>query len=154
MTLSHQIAKHFRDVYFGGNWTTVNLKDTLANVTWQQALQKNKDFNSIVTLTFHATYYTTALLNILQGKPLDAKDEYSFLHPTINCEEDWQNLLAHAYSTAEATAKLIEQMPEKLFFENFTNEKYGSYYRNITGTIEHLHYHLGQIVFLRKMLPL
>jgi hypothetical protein len=152
MTLSHQIAKHFREVYFGGNWTTVNFKTTLADVTWQQAVQKNTNFSRIVTLTFHATYYTTALLNVLEGKPLDAKDEYSFLHPTITCQDDWQNLLTNAYSTAEATATLIDQMPEHLFFENFTNEKYGTYYRNITGTIEHLHYHLGQIVFCKKML--
>lgn len=24
-----QLAKHFREVHFGGNWTTVNMKDTL-----------------------------------------------------------------------------------------------------------------------------
>ena len=37
MTSIKQIAKHFRDVHFGDNWTAVNLKDTIANVTWQQA---------------------------------------------------------------------------------------------------------------------
>jgi len=36
MTLIEQIAKHFRDVYFGGNWTAVNLKDTLADVSWDR----------------------------------------------------------------------------------------------------------------------
>ena len=36
MNLTAQIAKHFNDVHFGGNWTSVNLKETLADVTWQQ----------------------------------------------------------------------------------------------------------------------
>ncbi|MEJ7829346.1 MAG: hypothetical protein WKF91_14145 [Segetibacter sp.] len=38
MNLTGQIAKQFRDVYFGGNWTSVNLKENLADVTWQQAI--------------------------------------------------------------------------------------------------------------------
>ena len=29
MNASTQIAKHFRDAYFGGNWTTVDLKEQL-----------------------------------------------------------------------------------------------------------------------------
>ena len=36
MNLPFQIAKHFREVYFGGNWTSSNLKDNLADVDWQQ----------------------------------------------------------------------------------------------------------------------
>ena len=40
MQLSNQIAKHFREVYFGGNWTCSNLKDQLKDVTWKQATQK------------------------------------------------------------------------------------------------------------------
>ena len=32
-----QIAKHFREIHFGENWTSSNLKDNLDKVTWQQA---------------------------------------------------------------------------------------------------------------------
>ena len=32
MNLTQHSAKHLRDVHFGGNWTSVNLKDTLAGV--------------------------------------------------------------------------------------------------------------------------
>ena len=31
-------------------------------------------------------------------------------------------------------------------------EKYGNYFRNLTGIIEHLHYHLGQIVLIKKLI--
>jgi hypothetical protein len=37
MNLTSQIAKFFREVYFGGNWTSSNLKDNLAGLSWEQA---------------------------------------------------------------------------------------------------------------------
>ncbi len=44
----------------------------------------------------------------------------------------------------------IEQLPESKLWETFSDEKYGNYYRNIHGIIEHIHYHLGQIVLIKK----
>jgi hypothetical protein len=40
MKVATQIARHVRDVYFGDNWCGVNLKNSLADVTWQQATTK------------------------------------------------------------------------------------------------------------------
>lgn len=93
MTLPQQIAKHLRDVHFGGNWTSSNLKDQLAAVTWQQATTKVNSFNTIATLTYHVNYFVAAALQVLEGGPLDAHDKYSFDHPPINCEADWQKML-------------------------------------------------------------
>jgi uncharacterized damage-inducible protein DinB len=152
MSITKYIAKHLREIYFGGNWTTSNLKDTISDITWQQATQKVYDFNTIATLTFHTTYYVAALLKVLQGGPLDAKDALSFVHPEINTQQDWEQLLNKAWIDAEAAAMLIENMPDIKLHENFTDEKYGNYYRNIHGMIEHMHYHLGQIVLIKKII--
>jgi uncharacterized damage-inducible protein DinB len=152
MSITKYIAKHLREIYFGGNWTTSNLKDTISDITWQQATQKVYDFNTIATLTFHTTYYIAALLKVLQGGPLDAKDALSFVHPEINTQQDWEQLLNKAWIDAEAAAMLIENMPDIKLHENFTDEKYGNYYRNIHGMIEHMHYHLGQIVLIKKII--
>jgi uncharacterized damage-inducible protein DinB len=152
MGITKYIAKHLREIYFGGNWTTSNLKDTISDITWQQATQKVYDFNTIATLTFHTTYYIAALLKVLQGGPLDAKDALSFVHPEINTQQDWEQLLNKAWIDAEAAAMLIENMPDIKLHENFTDEKYGNYYRNIHGMIEHMHYHLGQIVLIKKII--
>lgn len=38
MNVTTQIAKHFREVHFGGNWTDVYLKETLADVTGNKPL--------------------------------------------------------------------------------------------------------------------
>ncbi len=152
MNLPSQIAKHFRDVHFGGNWTSVNLKETLTGITWQQAIRKVDSFNTIVALLYHMNYYVDVVTKVLQGRLLDAHDKFSFDHPSINAEEDWQKLLAKTFADAENFAKLIEELPESKLGEFFSDEKYGTYYRNLHGIIEHCHYHLGQIVILKKML--
>ena len=152
MNLSKQTAKHFRDVHFGGNWTSVNLKETLADISWQQAVTKVDDFNTIAALVYHMNYYVTAVLKVLQGEPLDASDKFSFDLPPIRGEADWENLLLKTWDDAENFASLLEQLPESSFGEIFTDEKYGTYYRNMHGIIEHIHYHLGQIAIIKKLL--
>jgi hypothetical protein len=152
MNLSTQVAKLFRDVYFGNNWTAVNLKENLADVTWQQATTKVHSFNTIATLVFHMNYYVSAVLKVLQGDPLNASDKFSFNHPEILSQQDWEKLLDKFWTDAENLAALIEELPENKFWETFSEEKYGNYYRNIHGIIEHNHYHLGQIVLIKKLL--
>jgi len=61
MALSKQIAQHFSAVHFGGNWTAINLKDTLEDITWQQAITKVHNLNTIATLVFHLNYYVSAV---------------------------------------------------------------------------------------------
>lgn len=149
---SQQIAQHLRAVYFGGNWTASNLKQQLADVNWQQATTQVYGLNTIATLVFHMSYYVSAVTKVLRGGPLDAKDKYSFDHPPIASETDWQQFLSQVFADAETFAKLIEQMPDDRLHEDFLDGKYGNYYRNLHGIIEHLHYHLGQVVVIKKIL--
>ena len=152
MLLSAQIAKHFREVFFGGNWTSVNLTDTLKDINCQQATTQVYSLNTIAKLTFHINYYVSAVLKVLQGGPLDAHDKYSFDLPPLQSEEDWQKLMNKTFSEAEQFADLIQQLPEDKFYEIFDDEKYGTYHRNLLGIIEHTHYHLGQIVIIKKII--
>lgn len=152
MNLTAQIAKHFREVHFGGNWTCSNLRYNLTGITWQQATTPVYSFNTIAALVYHVNYYVSAVLKVLQGEALDAKDEYSFDHPPIRSQEEWEALTNKALTDAENFAALIEQLPESKLWETFQDEKYGIYYRNIHGIIEHTHYHLGQIALIKKMI--
>lgn len=152
MSLSTQIAKHFREIHFGGNWTSSNLKDNLADLSWQQAVNKVYDFNTIATLVYHTHYFVQAVLQVLQGEPLNASDKLSLSHPPILSQKDWETFLEKVWADAESFAKLVEQLPEHILWEDFTDGKYGNYYRNLHGIIEHTHYHLGQIVLIKKIL--
>ncbi|MEM6262526.1 MAG: DinB family protein [Bacteroidota bacterium] len=152
MQLSKLLAKHFREVIFGGNWTWSNLQDGVKDVTWQQAVQKVESFHTIAVLVFHIHYFIEAILKVLQNQPLDSHDKESFNLPPITSQEDWESLLTRVWEDAELFANLVEQLPEEQFSATFVKEKYGDYYRNIQGVIEHTHYHLGQIVVLKQLL--
>lgn len=152
MNLPAQLASHFRAVHFGGNWTSVNLKEQLANVDWQMATKQIDSFNTIAKLVFHINYYVEAVLGVFQGNPLNAKDAYSFDLPAIQSEQEWQALLEKTFREAETFANQVEQLPEEKLSEDFIDKKYGNYYRNIAGITEHIHYHLGQIVILKKLI--
>ena len=152
MKLTSLLAKHLRDVHFGGNWTSVNMKDTLAGVTWKQANTQIYTLNTIVKLVFHIHYYIHVVSEVLSGKPFNAHDQFAFASPPIDSEEDWHDFLDTIWSETEVFAKQIEQLPDSKLDEVFQQEKYGTYYRNIQGIIEHTHYHLGQIMLIKKLL--
>lgn len=152
MSVTAQIAKHFRDVHFGGNWTFSNMKDNLADISWKQATTQVYSFNTIATLVYHMNYYVGAVTRVLQGEPLNASDKFSFGHPPIESQDDWKKMLEKTWADAEKFATLIEQLPETKLWEDFSDGKYGNYYRNLHGIIEHCHYHLGQVVLIKKIL--
>jgi len=151
MLLTQNIAKHFREIHFGGNWTCSNLKEVTADITWQQAITKIQDFNTIATLVFHTHYFVDVALKVMQGGALVGNDKLSFDHPPINSQADWEAMLNQYWIDAEAFAALIEKMPEEQCWKVFSEIKYGNYYRNLHGIIEHTHYHLGQIAILKKL---
>jgi uncharacterized damage-inducible protein DinB len=151
MNISKQIAKHLRDVFFGKNWSWSTVKEQMQNITLEEATKQVYGLNSIFTLLHHSAYYIPAQINVLEGKPLIASDAESFTLPTIESEGAWHNYVENIFTNVEKLATLIEAMPEEKLHENFADEKYGTYYRNLTGMIEHTHYHLGQIAILKKI---
>jgi hypothetical protein len=151
MKITEQIAKHLKDVHFGGNWTAVNLKDKVADVSWQQATASVHSLHSIATLVFHLNYYVSATIRVLRGEPLQAKDKLSFDCPPIPSEEDWQRLLNKTWADAKELASLIERMPDRQLSEIFIDKNYGTYFRCLEGLVEHCHYHLGQISMIRTI---
>jgi uncharacterized damage-inducible protein DinB len=152
VNLSHQIAQHIRGLYNGGNWTDVNLKTVLADISPEEATKNIHSFNTIAALVFHINYFVRAVNQVLQGGPLDAHDKFSFDLPPLHTQEDWDKLREQVFNDAEIFATLVEQLPQRRLEEDFSENKYGSYYRNLHGVIEHTHYHLGQIVILKKLL--
>lgn len=147
------LAAHLRAVHTGGNWTVSDLQQALKDVSWEQAITPVADLNTIATLVHHIHYFIgEALLKVLRGGPLDTKDSLSFAHPPIRSQQDWDNFLATVWADAESCAAAIEQLPEERCWEPFIDPKYGTWYRNLQGVIEHTHYHLGQIVLIKKIL--
>lgn len=152
MQHAKHISKHLTDVFFGGNWTAANVKDTIADITLEQAKAKLKDCNTIAVLLFHINYYVEGALPALHGGDLTIRDKYSFDAPKISSEQEWEAYKTQVLENVTLLAKKISQLEDDVMFKPFVEEKYGNYFRNLHGTIEHTHYHLGQIVILKKLI--
>lgn len=153
MNSNSAIARRFREVILNGTWiANTNYKDQLDNSSWELAVSKVDDLNTIAALTSHIHYYISGLINVFEGGSLDIKDKYSFDFPDITSQKDWDKILSQLWNDAEKFANLIEQFPENKLNEVFVDEKYGSYQRNIDAMIEHSYYHLGQIVLIKKII--
>ena len=123
MTTAQQLAKHFRGVHFGGNWTSSNVKDQLAGVTLEDAKTKVHDLNTILALTFHIGYYVTGVLEVFNNRPLLIKDKFSYDYPDITIETDWRQLIDTLLLNAETLAQHIESLTEDQLHQDFTDTK-------------------------------
>ena len=154
MSIAVQIARQFREAYLEGSWTAVSLRDVLADVDWRQATAQVGSLHTIAELVYHVDYFVAAVLEVLQGRPLDAHDKYSFDVAPINSQEDWDQLLAKVWADAGQFVELVERLPDNRLTEDMADPKYGSWYRNLCGIIEHTYYHLGQMVIIKKTLAM
>lgn len=153
MKLTKQLANRLKEVFLEGKWVTgTNFKDEISDLNWEQANIKIGSLNSIADLTFHIYYYIAGVLKVLEGGPLDIKDKYSFDAPPIYSNQDWKNLIDRFCRDSEKFVNMVENMPEEVLSSTFTDQKYGSYHRNIDVLIEHGYYHLGQIILIKKLI--
>jgi uncharacterized damage-inducible protein DinB len=152
MNTVHQIAQHISQLYFGGNWTASNYTDVLADVTHEEAVQSINQLNSIATLLYHTSYYIHAQTQVLEGNPLTASDKESFIHPPIKSELEWETMKKLTFDSVKKYLEHIKSMPEETLHTNFYGDAYGSWLNNLMGLLEHNHYHLGQIVVIKKLL--
>lgn len=151
--MNKDLANRLREVLLNGKWiANTNFKEQITNTTWQQAIERVENLNTIALLTFHINYYLKGLLNVFEGGNLEIRDKYSFDMPEISCEKDWLNLVNEFISNAEKFIHHVEKMDELLLLQPFVKEEYGSYLRNIEAQIEHGYYHLGQISLIKKLI--
>jgi hypothetical protein len=153
MTRNLILANRLREVFLNGHWiANTNYKEQLACIGWEQAIYKIGTLNTIAALTFHVNYYLTGLLQAFENGKLEISDKYSFDLTPIASAADWNLLVTAFLNNAANFSDAIEKMDDSLFDQPFIDEKYGTYLRNVEGVIEHSYYHLGQIVWIKKMI--
>ena len=151
MSFTSQLAQNFRQMHFGPSLVGSSLKQGLENVDWKHATTEVQDLNSIAKLVFHINYYISAVLKVLKGGPLDAHDKYSYDLPPIESEAEWQKLLDKTWTEAEEFAALVENMTDDQLSEPMDSGKYGNWFKNLLIIHEHSHYHIGQILLIKKL---
>jgi len=153
MNSQSKLANRFREVILNGTWiANTNFKNELTNLDWKIATGKFQNLNTIAVLAQHIHYYVKGVNNVFLGGNLDISDKYSFDFPEINSQKEWEDFLIKFWNDSEELAVSIENIIEEKLNENFVEEKYGTYLRNVDAMIEHSYYHLGQIVLIKKII--
>ncbi len=150
--ISKLLAKQLHDVFFGGNWCVSTYKEHLENISLEKAKIQYNGLNSIFTLFVHTTYYINVLKNAVINNKLEGSDKNSFILPNIETEAQWQNYIKTKFEEVKELVQIIENLSPDQLEKDFFDPKYGTFFRNFSGIIEHFHYHLGQIVILKKII--
>src|SRR5688572_28346659 len=105
MKLTNHIAQHIMDVHIGDNWTDVNIKGTLQNISLKEAVTvTNSSANSIAALLQHITFYNEVALERLGGNIPPISDANGFNVPALTKENDWLELQEKNYQSAQNLA--------------------------------------------------
>lgn len=152
MNTSALIAQHLIDVHEGGNWTEVNVIETLKDVTLAEANTVTAaSANTIATLVNHLMFWNKAMMARLQDIDMDIPDSNGYDDPQLQTEADWQRLKEEHMTSAHEFADTIRSITEERLHQPIVPGR-SSIYKNVQGSVEHIHYHLGQIVILKKLI--
>lgn len=146
------ISKHLSEAFEGGNWSDVWVRDIVQDISLPEAITITEASpNSIASLIYHMMAYNKAICRRLNGEEPQIGEANGFDMPALHNEQDWQQLLFDAFTSARALADAIGDFPEKKLFDEKPPGK-GTYYKKIHGVIEHNYYHLGQIRILKGLI--
>lgn len=155
MNTSNYLSLRLQELFIDGKWiANTNYYEQLSNTTVEQANFKIGNLNTILQLTFHVNYYIKGLIVVLKGGPLTIHDQFSFLVPPIKSQEEWEEFRDLFIADAKEFISLVQHINILQWQENFVDLKYGTWLRNIEAMIEHGYYHLGQLVLIKKLMPL
>ncbi|SFP83861.1 DinB family protein [Parafilimonas terrae] len=152
MIITNLIAEHIRQVYEGDNWTEVCIADTISNINFQQAQQRTAGSpNTIASLLHHLYYWNEIMVQRMQGKNPQVLQTNGFDVEELKREEDWLALKEKAHHSFIQLANAVKNFPADKLNETYAEGK-STFYKNLQGTTEHAHYHLGQMVIIKKLL--
>ena len=151
MNLTEFIAQHIIEIHEGGNWTDVNIKDTLADVSHKEATTVTKaSYNTIAALVHHLSFYNDIVMQRLSGNDPVIGETNGFDVPAISDENDWIRLKERNLNSFHQLAEAVKAFPEEKVFQ-LTATGHATHYKTLHGIAEHAHYHLGQMVLLKKL---
>lgn len=152
MKITELIAQHLIDVHAGNNWTDVDLSGTLKDVTVEEAITVSAASpNTIAALLHHITYWNRAMIKRMAGMVVPDTPANGYDVPLISATVEWQRLKEDNLASAQELAAAIRAFDEsKLYMPILPG--HSTAYKNMQGTVEHVHYHLGQMVIIKKLL--
>lgn len=151
MDIKSLVSQHIREV-LKGNWSDIFLTDVLQDVTLDEANFIPPSKNSIAMLVHHLKFYNDVVILRLQNDTRPVNYETNgFDVPVLSSGESWQQLKEDTFSSFIKLAEEVEAMPEGKLFE-LTPSGSATFYKTLHGVVEHAHYHMGQMMIIKKLI--
>lgn len=152
MKITSLIAQHLLDVHEGNNWTEVSIADTLSDVTKAEAVMLTQASpNTIAALLHHITFWNRLMIQRMNGIDVKDEDKNGYNVPLLQTEEDWLHEIVDNNISSHELALATDNFDENKLSDPLIQGG-SSAYKNLQGTVEHVHYHLGQIVIIKKLI--
>ncbi len=152
MNIAEQISRHFLDVYAGENWTEVNLQSTLEDLNYLEASTLTPaSVNTISGLLHHLHYWNQVMAQRIDGIRVKIPLSNGFNNEPLETEDQWTNLKRQCFKSAEQLAAAIRGLSQDQLQQPIL-EDYPTAYKSLQGSVEHVHYHLGQMVMLKQLI--
>ncbi|MDB5021590.1 MAG: hypothetical protein JWQ28_2717 [Pedobacter sp.] len=152
MKITELIALHLIEAHEGSNWTEVDVRSSLEDVSLKEATMRTKASpNSIASIVQHLTYWNRVMVKRINGIVVADNGSNGFSGPVLHDDEDWSRLKDDNILSAHELANAIMNFNEDALELPILPE-HASAYKNLQGSVEHVYYHLGQIVILKQLI--
>lgn len=150
MSVPIVLSESLQHIYHGKPWLDVTLLDHLQDVNAQQAAQRVNQSHNIWELVNHLIYWHQNVIRKLHGQAADQEGDLpDFYMPENHGENNWQATLQRLEHSIMQMVETIRNFPEEKLYVYVPESQHTAYYY-INGVLQHVAYHLGQIVLLRK----
>lgn len=151
-TTAIRIARHLLQVHEGGNWTEMDITSVLEDVRLEEAITPAPASpNTIAALLHHISCWNRVITQRIKGILPTIPEDNGFHYPTLHTADDWAALRADNIASAQELAEAMRNVPEGRLDTPILPD-HSSVYTNLQGQVEHIHYHLGQMVYIKKWL--
>ena len=148
------IAEQIKDAYEGTPWFGRNTRELLDEISADIVFEKPYDQHSIAELLWHMINWKEFVISRLRK---DAEPSVHYFE-----ENDWRTLdrsdknlwhqgLQQFSKLHNELVETVQQQQDELLSERVSGREY-DFRKLLYGTTQHDIYHLGQIVYIKKML--
>ena len=150
---SERLADQLKRAFDGEAWHGLSLKEALEGVTVEQAVARPiAGAHSIWELVAHIAGWESVVAKRLNGEAVDEPGEDNFPSaPAGAIEEDWFGLLARVYEAHDLLVAQMTALTETDLRRWIDGKPYPAWFM-AHGAVGHALYHVGQIMFLRRLL--
>jgi uncharacterized damage-inducible protein DinB len=155
MTECSRLADQIRRAFDGEAWHGDALVEVLSNVSAAQAAARPiKNAHTIWEIVLHIAAWDRAVLRRIGGTAVNLSDSENFPAILDTGELAWETAVEQTRRVHSDLVKAVAAFPDSRLPEQVLGKEkqpYYDYFYMFAGIAQHVTYHTGQIVLLKKM---